>query len=329
MLQDREHLDQPVLSLARQDFTLLRLNQTVGEALNTIRLRGVGERIVYFYVVDDADRLQGVLPTRKLLTAPLDRPLADIMIQRVVTIPDSVTLLEACEYFVLHKFLAFPVVDANRRIRGIIDVNQFTEEVFDIAEREQMDEVFESIGFRVSEVRDASPFRAFRFRAPWLAATIASGTACALLVGAFEVTLAQALVLAFFLTLVLGLGESVSVQAMTVTIQALRARRPSWSWYGHALMRELGTTLLLGLACGLIVALIVWIWRGTPLAAGIIGASIVLALGTAGVFGVTVPTLLHASRLDPKIAAGPVTLALADIATVLIYFTLAALAFGC
>jgi magnesium transporter len=322
---EQEHLNRPVLELARKDFSTLRLDQTVGEALLSIRERGVGERIVYFYVVDAEDRLKGVLPTRQLLTSPLDKPLAEIMLQRVVTIPADATVLDACEYFVLHKFLAFPVVDGNRRIEGIVDVNHFTEEVFDIAEKEQMDGVFEAIGFRVSEVRDAAPWRAFRFRAPWLAATIASGTVCALLVGLFEATLAQALVLAFFLTLVLGLGESVSVQAMTVTIQALHARHPSWSWYARSLVREMGTTLLLGVGCGVVVGMVVWLWRGGLLFAGIIGGSIVLSLGAAGFFGLTVPTLLHALRLDPKIAAGPVTLALADITTVLIYFSVAAL----
>jgi magnesium transporter len=321
----QHHLDHPALSVARRDFTTLSAQRTVGEALEEIRQHGVGERIVYFYVIDAENRLQGVVPTRKLLTAPLDQALTEIMIPRVVTIPEHATILEACEYFVLHKFLAFPIIDAERHILGIVDVRQFTDEVFDIAEQEQMDDVFEAIGFRVSEVRDASPWRAFRFRSPWLAATIASGTVCALLVGVFETTLAQALVLAFFLTLVLGLGESVSIQAMTVTIQALRIRQPTWKWYGSALGREVGTTLLLGLACGLVVALIAWGWRGTPTAAAAIGASIALALGAAGFFGLTVPTLLHALRLDPKIAAGPVTLALTDITTVLIYFSLAAL----
>jgi len=310
--------------MARQDFTTLREELAVGEALDEIRRQGVGERIVYFYVIDTENRLRGVVPTRKLLTASLDQPLSAIMITRVVTIPEDATILEACEYFVLHKFLAFPIVDAERHILGILDVRHFTDEVFDIAEKEQMDDVFEAIGFRVSEVRDASPWRAFRYRSPWLAATIASGTVCALLVGAFEATLAQALVLAFFLTLVLGLGESVSVQAMTVTIQSMRTRQPTWKWYGGALAREVGTALLLGLACGMVVALIAWAWRGIPYAALVIGSSITLALGAAGFFGLSVPALLHALRLDPKISAGPITLALTDITTVLIYFSLAA-----
>ena len=114
----------------------------------------------------------------------------------------------------MHKFLAFPVVDEQGRIVGVVDVSFFTEEVFDIVAGQE--EVFEAIGFHVAQVREASPLRAFRFRFPWLLATIGSGTVCALLAAAFELTLAKSLVLAFFLTLVLGLAESVSVQSMTI-----------------------------------------------------------------------------------------------------------------
>src|SRR3954463_3209849 len=111
-----EHLNEPVLNFARKDFPLLKQHSTIGEALNIIRTKGVGERIVYFYVVDETERLVGVLPTRRLLTAPLDQRLEQVMIRRVIAIPQSATLLEACELFVLHKFLAFPIVDPERRI---------------------------------------------------------------------------------------------------------------------------------------------------------------------------------------------------------------------
>jgi magnesium transporter len=110
---------------------------------------------------------------------------------------------------------------------------------------------------------------------------------------------------------------------MTVTIQALRALRPTLRWYGLALRREVGTALLLGGACGLLVAAVVWLWRGPTPAVLAIGGGIGLAVGAAGFLGLSVPTLLHALRLDPKIAAGPVTLALADICTLLFYFSLA------
>ncbi len=323
MSQDEQHLQQPILSVARRDFNTLRREWTVAQALEAIRRQGVGEKIIYFYVVDDAQRLLGVVPTRRLLTAPLDQGLGQVMIERVVAIPHTATVLEACEFFILYKFLALPVVDADRRLVGVVDVSMFAQEVFDIAEREQMDGVFESLGFRISQVREASAVRAFRFRFPWLLTTIGSGILCALMASAFETTLAKSIVLAFFLALVLGLGESVSIQSMTVTIQALRATQPTLRWYFRAFWREAKTALLMGAASGLIVGLIVWLWRGAGVAAVVIGASILFSLCSACLLGLTVPALLHALRLDPKIAAGPVTLALTDIYTLLFYFTLA------
>jgi len=325
LTDQQAHLHQPVLAVARKDAAVLREDFTVQQALDAIRQRGVGEKIVYFYVVDTADRLAGVLPTRQLLTAPLERRLSELMIRRVVAIPHTATVLEACEAFVMHKFLAFPVVDESRKIVGVVDVGLLTEEAFDIAEREQTSALFESIGFRVSQVHDASPLRAFRFRFPWLLATIGSGTLCALLASAYEVTLAKSIVLTFFFTMVLGLAESVSVQSMTVTIQALRTTRPSLGWFVRAFRREAGTAVLLGGACGTVVGLIVWLWRGAALAGIAIGSSILLALCAACFFGLTIPAALHALRLDPKIAAGPVTLAFTDIFTLLFYFSLAAL----
>ena len=322
MIHNPDHLQQPVMTVARKDVATLRQDLAVRDALDTIRGRELGEKIVYFYVVDEQERLAGVVPTRRLLTAALDQRLRDIMVPRVVAIPHTATLLEACEAFVLHKFLAFPVVDDQRRIVGLVDVSFFTQEVFDIAGRQE--EVFEALGFHVAQVRDASPLRAFQFRFPWLLATIASGTLCALLAGAFELTLARSLVLAFFLTLVLGLGESVSIQSMTVTIQALRAMRPTLRWYVRAFRREAGTALLLGAACGTLVGLIVWSWRGNALAGVSIGASLVLAQSAACLFGLSIPSALHALKLDPKIAAGPVTLACTDLFTLLCYFGVAA-----
>jgi magnesium transporter len=326
MIQDPEHLQQPVLSVARRDAATLRQDLSVREALEAIRGRELGEKVVYFYVVDAEDRLTGVLPTRRLLTGALDARLRDIMVPRVVAIPQTATLLEACEAFVLHKFLAFPVVDEQRRIVGVVDVSFFTQEVFDLSgeQEESPEHVFEALGFHVAQVRDASPVRAFRFRFPWLLATIGSGTLCAVLAGRFEVTLAKSLVLTFFLTMVLGLGESVSIQSMTVAIQALRATRPTLRWYVRAFRREAGTALLLGVACGTVVGVIVWLWQGAALAGVSIGVSLLLALCAACLFGLSIPAGLHALKLDPKIAAGPVTLAFTDVFTLLFYFGMAA-----
>ncbi len=320
------HLNQPITAVARRDFTALRQDRTVDEALAEIRRHGIGERIVYFYVVDPEGVLVGVLPTRRLLGARLEQRLSDLMIPRVIAIPDTATVLEACEMFLLHRLLAFPVVDAQRRLTGVVDAQLFTDEVLDLHERQRTDDLFQAIGLRVTEVQQATAARAFRLRFPWLLATLASGLVGAALVGLFEATLAQSLVLAFFLTLVLGLAESVSSQSMTVTVQALHGRSPNLGWFLRAIRKETATAFLLGGACGFVVGMVVWLWRGDRWAAGVIGGSVLLAMLLACLVGVAVPTLLHRLRLDLKIAAGPVTLALADLGTLFFYFSLATVA---
>lgn len=323
-----EHLNQPISRFASEDFTALPLDLTVGGALAQIRERGVGEKIIYFYVVEPDGRLAGVVPTRRLLTAPLDRPLIEVMISRVVTIPDTATVLEACEMFLMHKFLAFPVVDARRRLVGVVNVSLFADEVIDLSEKSHLNDVFQTIGLRVAEVQNATPLRAFRLRFPWLISTILGGICCALLTSFFETTLAASLVLAFFLTLVLGLGESVSAQSLGVAIQSLHGNTPGWAWLGRALRKEFAVALMLGGTCGTIVGLVAWMWRGSGAAALVIAVSITLAMLMACLIGFTVPTLLHRLRLDPRIAAGPVTLALADICTLVFYFSLASFILG-
>lgn len=316
---------------ARKDFPLLDADMTIEEALERIRREGVGERVIYFFAVDSDKKLVGVLPTRRLLTAAPETRLRDIMVRRVVAIPASATVLDACEFFVLYKFFAFPVVDDQRRVVGVVDVSLFAEEILGAREEQARpatpaagrDDVFEALGFHLEQIRGASPFRVFRFRFPWLLVTVTGGTVCAILSGLFEATLAHSLVIAFFLTMVLGLNESVSAQSMSVTIQMLRSAPVTWSWFKTALRREFITAVLIGLACGSVVTAIVSIWRHDLRAAAAIGGSIALSLVSASLFGLAVPSLLHRFNLDPKIAAGPVTLALADVCALLIYFTTA------
>ena len=323
------NFDAAVAAHARKDFPLLDANMTVGNALERIRREGVGERVIYFYAVDEQKRLVGVVPTRRLLTASLETPLSEIMVRRVVAVPAAATVLDACEFFVLYKFLAFPVVDDKHRVIGIIDANLFAEEILEAGESEDRyrpaapvgPEFFEALGFRIEQIRGASPWRSFRFRFPWLLVTVTGGTLSATLARFFEATLARSLVLAFFLTTVLALNESVSMQSMSVTIHALRSISVTGGWLAAAFRREAITALLLGVACGLVVSAIVFTWRHDVAGAFVIGSSIAVSLMSACVLGLGVPSLLHRFKLDLKIAAGPVTLAIADFVALVIYFT--------
>ena len=309
---------EPILNHIQSDFGLLRQEWTVHQTIEHLRTLDVGERIIYFYVVGDNERLVGVVPTRKLLMSAANQTLADVMNRRVVAIPKTATVFDACEFFVLHKFFALPVVDEQRRVLGVVDISLVTEEVLEGSEPQEED-VFEVLGFHLAQARNAAPFKAARFRFPWLIVTILSGTACAVISGFFEKTLQEMIVLAFFMPLVLGLGESVSMQSMALAFQALRVSQPSFRWYFRELRRETRTAMLLGLACSLLVALIVWAWHKEPCQAFAIGGSILFSLLNACMLGLSIPSILHAYKLDPKIAAGPITLALSDIGTLLFY----------
>ncbi len=121
------HLNDPVTQRMDQNFTRLRAGQTVGEALDWLRHNPPPGRIIYFYVVDGDGRLQGVVPTRRLVLSAPEALLTDIMVGKVIAAPSAATVLEACELFIQHRLLAFPVVDEERRILGVVDIELYTD----------------------------------------------------------------------------------------------------------------------------------------------------------------------------------------------------------
>src|SRR5262245_11041884 len=113
----------------RKDFTPLLAHQTVAEALDWLRRHPPPGRVIYFYVVDDDGRLRGVVPTRRLVLSPPETPLADIMVGKVVTLPAAATVLDACEFVIQHRLLAFPVLDVHCRLVGVVDIDLYTDEL--------------------------------------------------------------------------------------------------------------------------------------------------------------------------------------------------------
>ncbi len=318
-----DDLGDPIRAHLSRDFTTVRSDETTGEALAALRRGKLAEKIVYFYVTDAQGRLVGVLPTRRLLMSPPDTTIASIMVSKVLALPDSATVADACEMFILHKLLALPVVDHEKRPIGVVNVDLFTDEVFDMAERRSVDDVFQVIGVRIAQGKKRpGPLAGFRSRFPWLLCNIAGGTACAVLTGHFEELLGSVIVLALFVPVVLALAESVSMQSMTITLHALHDEEVNARSVFRTLLRELATALLLAAGCGSVVAGVAWVWKRSATVALVVGSSIALSVVTACVLGVLLPTLVRALKGDPKIAAGPIVLATADLATLLFYFNL-------
>ncbi len=319
-----EHLGEPVARHARPDWIAFRPEQTVAAAIEALRSAPrLPEKIVYFYVVDDEERLLGVVPTRRLLAAPPVAPIRDLMVTGLVTVSASDTVQTAAEAFLRHRFLALPVVDAAGRLVGVVDVGLFTEELVALAEREAQSDVFQLIGVHLAEARRPGS-SGFRGRFPWLLCNVAGGLLCAWVAALNEELLAGAVFLALFVPIVLALAESVSIQAMTLTLQSLHSgSRHRSSSFARAIGHELATALLLGLGCGGTVAALVWGWSGSRTPALTVGLAILLSMTMACLLGATLPRLVRAVKMDPRIAAGPIVLATVDVATLLFYFAVA------
>lgn len=324
----QQTLNDPVTAHMRGDFARLHVNQTVGDALAALRLKPPGGRIIYFYVVDDGDRLHGVVPTRRLLLNAPERPVAEIMVREVITIPHAATVLDACEFFLLHKLLAFPVTDENRRLLGVVDVELYTTELSDLERREGNDDLFQLIGVHLSDGRTASPAAAFRGRFPWLTANIAGGLVAAFISGQFEAVLQRVVALALFIPVVLALAESVAIQSVSLALQVMRGQRPTLAAVLRKLRTELLTGLYLGLASGTVVAAVALAWLGQFGVAACLLGGIAGGVTCAAVIGVAMPNALRLVHREPQVAAGPVALALTDMATLVIYFSLAGWVFG-
>lgn len=317
------HLADPVTRHMRADFARLALDQTVGEAIAAARALPPEGRIIYFYVLDAAGRLAGVVPTRRLLLSPDATPIRDVMVTRVVTIPAAATVLDACEFFLLHKLLAFPVVDDERRMLGIVDVDLYTEELADVDRRQDLDDLFQLIGVHFEDSHARSPVAAFKSRFPWLLANIAGGIMAAFLSGLFQAELEKAVALALFVPVVLALAESVAIQSVSIALQRLHGRPPSLGGILRAVRHESLTGMLLGAASAAAVALVALAWLGQRAVAAALLGGITGGVVCAAAIGVAMPNLLRLFAREPQVAAGPVALAAADMVTLVIYFSLA------
>lgn len=321
-----EHLDEPLFPYLRRDIPILLEDQTVAEALHSLRRQALGERIIYFYVVNVEGRLVGVVPTRRLLMSQPHERLSALMVKDLVTLPAHTTVGQASEMFLKHRYLAFPVVDNAGVLHGVADVGMFTGELSNIAERQSAEDAFQLIGIHF--VAGLGPWAGFKDRFPWLLANVAGGLLAALVASLYEGLLDAVVVLALFIPVVLALAESVSIQSVTLTLQSLHGRQDGLLPRGRSLAKEAATAGLLGLGCGTLVGGAAGIWQRDVILGLVILAAITASMVTASLLGVLLPATLRRLWRDPTIAAGPIVLALADLATLLFYFNLAGLMAG-
>jgi magnesium transporter len=308
-----------VVDLASRDFYAVPRSSTVEEAVDAIRA-APDKAVFYCYALDEEGRLAGVVPVRKLLTATRGTRVADILAPNVVALPADGDRALMEDFFATYRFLAFPVVDGERRLLGVVQADAFSDQLMGEYEGRVRHDWLRSLGVSEEEGH-ASPLTIVRLRLPWLLFTVASGIASAFLTGAFHHTLERIAALAFFVPVVLLVTESVGMQTSAVTVSSLSEDVPPG--LHRLLAREVQAASLLGLACGALVGLVSAVWLGDGRFAVVLGATMTLTVSTASALAVAVPGLFRRLGIDPALAAAPLTLAVTDNLTLLAYLAIA------
>jgi magnesium transporter len=317
-----DYLADSITGHMHQRFVRLRADWTIRQATEELQKHDLSEQIVYLYVVDEQDRLAGVVPVRRLLSGSPESKISGVMITHVISIRADATIQQAGKQLLNHKLLAVPVVDETGRLIGVVDLSHFTEDTLSVEQKPQIDSMFQLLGLHISLKHHASVWMMFRERFPWLLWNIVSGLLCAFIASRYELLIQEIVMLAMFMTVVLALGESVGMQAMTITVQRLATRELNWSSTLSSLRRELSAAGLMAVGSAIILTAAAILWKGHWTQALAVGIGVILSILTACFLGVLVPSLIRALRIDPKIAAGPIALACIDICTLLYYFNI-------
>lgn len=323
----KKQLMQPVGDFVVPVDTTLPLDATVKEALKAMRQRPLRHAVNYFYATDSEGRLVGIASTRDLLFADPEKRVREVISKKVLKIEAITPLKKALELVAEKQLLALPVVDEAGVLQGILEIRP---QQWELPENEEElhrkidQDVFQMVGLSLEQTKVASSWDEFRYRMPWLFCNLAGGLTCAFIAGLFEKTLASVVVLAMFIPLVLTLCESISMQSMTLSLQFLHKKSVHWGAVGKRLWSEWKAALLIGVTSALLVSggYLLLHNEFRPLIA--IGTSIFVSMVVAALLGTLTPILFHALRWDPKVAAGPIVLTLADVVGLSIYLGLAA-----
>jgi magnesium transporter len=277
------------------------------------------ETIYYLYVVDELEKLVGVISLRDLITAQPTEVIADIMSTRVVSVTDDMDQEDVAKLIKKYDFLATPVVSKQNHLVGIITFD----DVIDILEEEATEDLGEISAAKGATDVNVSSFTAAKKRSPWIIMLMFFGLITAGVIGQFEETLEEIVLLAVFIPLIMDSAGNTGTQSLAVAVRGLALGTIKRGSIGKMVKRELGTGVMLGLICMVVLSITVTIMYQHWMLALIVGFSIFCTLSIATVIGATVPLVINKLKLDPAIASGPFITTVNDILGLLIYFSIA------
>ena len=242
-------------------YARVRPDMTVDEAISYLRkqARAHLETIYYVYVIDDQQRLVGVVSLKQLFAAQPDKTVRDVMRADVVSVGEHMDQEAVSRIFAQHDLLAIPVIDAEMRMKGLVTVD----DIVDVVQEEATEDAQKFGGM---EALDA-PYLKIGFmpmvkkRAGWLAALFIGEMLTATALAYFEAEIARAVVLALFMPLIISSGGNSGSQASTLVIRAMALGEVKLRDWWRVMRREIGAGLALGVVLGSIGFLRIVAWQ--------------------------------------------------------------------
>lgn len=277
------------------------------------------DEIYYVFVVDNDERLRGVLPLKKMLTHPSVSKIKHVMEADPVAVKTDTTIDEVAQDFEKYNLVAMPVVDSIGRLVGQITVDDVMDEV-----RESQERDYQLASGLSSDVEtDDSWFAQTKARLPWLLIGIAGGIFNSLILGNFEQGFATNPAMALFIPLIGGTGGNVGIQSSAIVVQGLANGSLEIAKAGRQVLKEIGV----GLLNASIIALLVFIYNcitlgATQVTTVAVSLSLFAVVIFASVFGTFVPLTLERFHIDPALATGPFISITNDIIGMVIYMSI-------
>lgn len=307
-------------AIMTKEFVSVYEYSTVRSAMNVLRKEAPNaETIYYVFVVDDDHRLTGVISLRDLIISDEDTLIHDIMNERVVYVKGSADQEEVAQIMKDYNFLALPVVNDRHEMQGIITVD----DIIDVIDEEASDDYSKMAGLSDVDDKETSPIKAAKKRLPWLIMLLFLGMVTATLMGQFEQTLEKVALLALFIPLISGTSGNSGTQALAVAIRSIATGDIDERGKFKMLLREVLTGLTMGIVCGILVVIIIFVWKHSLEVGLLVGAAISVSILVATIAGSFIPLLIHKLGADPAVASGPFITTLNDVTSILIYLGLA------
>lgn len=286
-------------SLMNTEFLALSEDMTVAQAVEAIRQYPRKESFFYCYCIDADQHLVGVLSLRSLILADPAAELKDIMVQSVVRTQIDSSPEEVAQLVSKYDLLSIPVVDLQNRLVGVVTVD----DVLDVIQEQAEEDLLHLAGVDASERVTTRARDAWRTRFPWLAVNLVTAFIASSVVRYFEPTIERWTALAAFMPIVAGMGGNAGTQTLTVFVRALALGEIDWNSGMRPIWKEMLVGFGNGAAIGAITAVIVGVWTGQWVLAGILLAAMCLNLIIAGLAGGLVPLLLEHLGFDPAVSS--------------------------